>query len=63
MGILQKFIYSLITVCAILFFSSNSFATNGRGNTLNNSCAANGSSPYNGDCTLCHVSNSLCLIE
>lgn len=53
----QKFILAAVVLSAMLFAATNSFATRGRGNTLNTVCATNDAQPYTGDCTLCHVSN------
>jgi len=57
----QKLCLAAVLLSALLFAATNSFATNGRGNTLNTVCAPNDAKPYTDtedNCTLCHVSNS-----
>ena len=45
------------SLLAIFFSATNSFATSGRGNTLNSNCEPNGVQPFTGDCSLCHVAD------
>lgn len=58
---IQKFILpqTLLTLGALIVYAPDGFAQGSYGTTVNNTCKAyNGTSPYTGDCALCHTSGS-----